>query len=83
MNNLGLNFSILVSKKTLTGVFVLILFFFTSCMQVKPYQKVYLNDKDMQLRREKVEAFESSFQSYREGSSGAESGKTGGGCGCN
>jgi hypothetical protein len=55
----------------------------SSCVQVKEYQKVYLNDEDMKLVPVKLEAMESSFQAYREGASGAESGKIGGGCGCN
>jgi len=37
----------------------------------------------MQLSQRKLEQYETSFQSYREGASGAEGGKTGGGCGCN
>lgn len=54
-----------------------------SCVSVKPYQKRYLNDAEMQLSARKSEKFENSFQSYREGASGANGGKTGGGCGCN
>lgn len=54
-----------------------------ACSSVKEYQKVYLNDEDMQLSQSKIESVESSFQSYREGASGAEGGKIGGGCGCN
>ena len=44
---------------------------------------MYLNDKDMQLSEDKIKSFENSFQTYREGASGANSGKSGGGCGCN
>ncbi len=54
-----------------------------SCQPVKEYQKKYLNDAEMQLSSRKAEKFENSFQSYREGASGANGGKTGGGCGCN
>lgn len=54
-----------------------------SCASVKPYQKAFLNDEDMELASGKVGSIESSFQAYREGASGAESGKIGGGCGCN
>ena len=53
------------------------------CVSVKAYQKVYLNDEDMKLGFRKIEVFETNFQSYREGASGANGGKTGGGCGCN
>jgi hypothetical protein len=55
----------------------------TSCTPVKEYQKNRLNDAEMSLSSRKVEKNESNFQSYREGASGANGGKTGGGCGCN
>ena len=55
----------------------------TSCTTVKEYQKNKLNDAEMTLSSRKVERTELNFQSYREGASGANGGKTGGGCGCN
>ena len=54
-----------------------------SCTTVKAYQKSRLNDGEMTLGSRKVEKTENSFQTYREGASGANGGKTGGGCGCN
>jgi uncharacterized protein DUF4266 len=54
-----------------------------SCQTVKEYQKNKLNDSEMSLSNRKVEKTELSFQSYREGASGANAGKSGGGCGCN
>jgi len=54
-----------------------------SCQPVKEYQKQHLNDAEMELSSRKVQKFETSFQSYREAASGANGGKTGGGCGCN
>jgi hypothetical protein len=54
-----------------------------SCTPVKEYQKSRLNDGEMVLGNRKVEKTELSFQSYREGASGANAGKNGGGCGCN
>jgi Domain of unknown function (DUF4266) len=54
-----------------------------SCTTVKEYQKNKLNDSEMTLGNRKIQKTESSFQSYREGASGANGGKTGGGCGCN
>ncbi len=54
-----------------------------SCRPVKEYQKNKLNDGEMVLGNRKVEKTELSFQSYREGASGANAGKSGGGCGCN
>jgi hypothetical protein len=55
----------------------------SSCTTVKEYQKNKLNDAEMILSARKIEKTELNFQSYREGSSGANGGKTGGGCGCN
>ena len=60
-----------------------ILLLMASCTPVKEYQKMYLNDAEMELTIKKVERFESNFQSYREGAAGANGGKSGGGCGCN
>ena len=57
--------------------------FFVSCTSVKEYQKNKLNDSEMQLSARKVQKFEMNFQAYREGASGANGGKTSGGCGCN
>lgn len=55
----------------------------TSCEAVKPYQKSKINDSEMILANRKIQKTENSFQTYREGASGASGGKTGGGCGCN
>lgn len=58
-------------------------FFFASCAHVKEYQKNRINDSEMSLSSRHVEKNELNAESYREGSSGANGGKTGGGCGCN
>jgi hypothetical protein len=55
----------------------------SSCSTVKEYQKNKLNDAEMILGNRKIQKTENSFQTYREGASGANGGKTGGGCGCN
>lgn len=71
-------------KKTLIGsVTVVLLFLQCACVQVKEYQKSRINDSEMALSARKVEKSEQNFESYREGASGANGGKTGGGCGCN
>jgi hypothetical protein len=72
-------------KKVLTIVLASLLLStgITSCKSVKEYQKQYINDAEMELSARKSQKFESNFQSYREGASGANGGKTGGGCGCN
>ena len=55
----------------------------SGCKAVKEYQKMYLNDAEMELSMRKGQKFENNFQLYREGGAGANGGKTGGGCGCN
>lgn len=55
----------------------------SSCVSVKGYQKMHLNDKEMALGDKKLETFEINYQAYREGAAGANGGKVGGGCGCN
>ena len=55
----------------------------SSCVNLKEYQKNKINDSEMALSNRKVEKNELNFQSYREAASGANAGKTGGGCGCN
>jgi hypothetical protein len=72
-------------KKRLRGAVILPLVttLFTSCTAVKEYQKNRLNDSEMALSARKVQKFETSFQAYREGASGANGGKGSGGCGCN
>jgi hypothetical protein len=58
-------------------------FFIQSCVSVKEYQKSKINDAEMELANRKIEKFETSFYLYREGASGANGGKSSGGCGCN
>jgi thioredoxin-related protein len=60
-----------------------ILFVFTSCDTVKEYEKAQINDAEMKLSARTAEQYETTFQAYREGASGANGGKSGGGCGCN
>lgn len=71
-----------LSLRTL-GISVLTTLSLVSCKTVKEYQKSRINDSEMTLSNRAVEKNELSAESYREGSSGANGGKTGGGCGCN
>jgi hypothetical protein len=73
------NFSTL-NKKLVVAIAILTLY---ACSSVKEYQKSKINDAEMVLTAKKTEKFENTFQLYREASSGANGGKTGGGCGCN
>lgn len=64
-------------------VIITVFAFLSSCTAVKEYEKQYINDPDMLLTSKSSEKYETNFQIYREGASGANGGKTGGGCGCN
>jgi hypothetical protein len=69
-----------LNKKLVVDIAILSLY---ACSSVKEYQKSKINDAEMILTAKKTEKFENTFQLYREASSGANGGKTGGGCGCN
>ena len=71
-------------KKLLKYILVaMLLLYAESCVSVKAYQKMYLNDAEMELATKKIEMLETNFETYREGAAGANGGKVGGGCGCN
>ncbi|WP_273568960.1 DUF4266 domain-containing protein [Maribacter halichondriae] len=57
--------------------------FLNSCVVVKEYEKVNLNDPDMELSEKLCDRNVTIAHSYREAAVGANGGKTGGGCGCN
>ncbi|MEO6669022.1 MAG: DUF4266 domain-containing protein [Ferruginibacter sp.] len=67
----------------ITGLVASAFLLISSCTTVKEYQKNRINDAEMELSARKIQKTELSFQTYREGASGANGGKTGGGCGCN
>ncbi len=69
--------------KKILLVAILIVSSMSSCVVLKEYQKVNINDPDMALSDKKFKKFETNYQVYREGASGANGGKSGGGCGCN
>ena len=70
-------------KALVAGAVIVGMGMLNSCTTVKEYQKNKLNDAEMELSMRKIQKTEMSFQTYREGASGANGGKTGGGCGCN
>lgn len=70
-------------KKWILYFSVLSYILLQSCTVVKEFQKSRINDSEMELSSRKSEKFEQSFYLYREGASGANGGKSGGGCGCN
>jgi len=53
------------------------------CSTVKPWQRVYLNDPEMQMTHSPGETFGDYVHSIRTGSLSAGSYKSAGGCGCN
>lgn len=70
----------MIKKLSLLALIVISL---SSCVVVKEYEKVNLNDPDMALSDKKVDRNVTTMHSYREAAAGANGGKTGGGCGCN
>ena len=70
----------MIKKISAVCISVLLL---SSCVVVKEYEKVNINDPDMALSDKKVDRNVSTMHSYREAAVGANGGKTGGGCGCN
>lgn len=66
--------------KLYTGLLVLLLF--ASCVNIKGVEKYHLSDPNMALEDNAIDIFEKNAASYREGASGANGGKAGGGCGC-
>ena len=55
----------------------------TSCTVVKPYERVYLNDPEMQMQNPSGKNFEQYVHSIREGAIPSTGTKSSGGCGCN
>ncbi|MBX2818010.1 MAG: DUF4266 domain-containing protein [Saprospiraceae bacterium] len=55
----------------------------SSCVVVKEYEMVNLNDPDMELADKPCDRNLLTAHAYREAAAGGNGGKTGGGCGCN
>ena len=64
-------------------ILIVIIISFSSCVVVKEYEKVNINDPDMVLADKKCDGSLSTAHAYREAATGANGGKSGGGCGCN
>ena len=64
------------------SLIAIVIILFCSCNGVE-YNKVFLNDEDMELGSKMIQSTELSSTSYREGATGGDGGSTGGGCGCN
>ncbi|MBK21677.1 MAG: arginine decarboxylase [Flavobacteriales bacterium] len=66
-----------------SSAYIIILFSITSCATLPEYKKVFVNENEMQTGLSDIENFSNNSKTYREGSQGANGGKSGGGCGCN
>ena len=69
-----------MNRLLLSAVFLALL---TSCVSVKPYERQYVNDPEMQMGHDSGQSFNSYVHSIREGSTPAGKVKGSGGCGCN
>jgi hypothetical protein len=76
-------FSVKKIKIRILLTVLLVLALLTSCRTVKPYQKIYLNDNEMQFDVSSNKKFEHYVHSIREGASPVSGSKSSGGCGCN
>lgn len=65
------------------GLLIIAIASLSSCVTVKEYEKVNINDPDMKLGDYSINRFKTNALVYREAASGGNGGKTGGGCGCN
>jgi hypothetical protein len=57
--------------------------FFTGCKTLKPYERIYINDPQMQMGDTTPKNFENYVHSIREGAVPPGSSKSSEGCGCN
>ena len=69
-------------SKYLLFIVVIVLLSVTSCQSVKPYQRMYLEDREMAFGTKTIEGMDLKAQAYREGAAGTGKGKSSGGCGC-
>ena len=72
-----------MQKNKIFYVLLLAVLILSGCQSVKPYQRVYLNDPEMQMGSNSGKKFEGYVQSIREGATEAGGTKASGGCGCN
>ena len=78
------NISIMRALLRKTFAILLILLLFSACASnIKPYERVYLDDPDMLLAPTRSLVFQNYVHSIREGSLTASGKKGSGGCGCN
>ena len=57
--------------------------FLANCKTLKPYERIYVNDPQMQLGNSAPKNFDNYVHTIREGAIPTGSSKSSGGCGCN
>ena len=72
-----------INQALLYLILACLVFGTAACSSVKPYQRAYLNDSEMEMGVQPVAQFDESVHAYREGASGGIVSKGSGGCGCN
>ena len=70
-------------KSIVIIVVIVLMILLNSCVALKPYERIYVNDPLMQLGNNHGRNFQDYVHSIREGSTPAGSTKSSGGCGCN
>jgi hypothetical protein len=65
------------------AVRLILLVLFTSCVSIKPYERQYINDPEMEMSNDAGKNFSNYVYSIREGAIPAGSTEASGGCGCN
>ncbi|WP_421894586.1 DUF4266 domain-containing protein [Marinoscillum sp.] len=55
----------------------------SSCASLKPYERQYVDDPEMQMSFDSGKSFSNYVHSIREGATPAGAPKSSGGCGCN
>jgi hypothetical protein len=81
--NCSHNMNKLFSIFSLCILSAFLLLIFDSCKTVEPYQRVYLNDHEMQMTKNAAGKFEDYVHVVREGATVPGGAKSSGGCGCN
>ncbi len=72
-----------MNRSRIVFILSLISIVLSSCTTLKPYERIYVNDPDMQMGTSSAVSFEKYTQIIREGSVTADAKKGSGGCGCN
>ena len=62
---------------------ILVAIFLANCTTLKPYERVYVNDPQMQMGNSAPKNFDNYVHSIREGAVPTGNSKASGGCGCN